>query len=246
MDKNSAELAFIISYPHYSDIDRYIHRLKEIHSLGITSILLEGDIKIGKINIAGKGTVGLILKAKVKSEICALKVRRTDANRKTMDREAVLLKIANSAGIGPKLIRYSNNFIMMEFIDGLTIIDWIMQKNIAIEQVLKVVLTILNQCYMLDRSQIDHGELNRLDRHIIVSKSDTASIIDFESANIQRKTCNVTAAFQSLFLSGCVSKRVREILQFIEGEKIISALTTYKHHQNKINFENIISIILPS
>ena len=198
MDKNSAELAFIISYPHYSDIE-YIHRLKEIHSLGITSILLEGDIKIGKINIAGKGTVGLILKAKVKSEICALKVRRTDANRKTMDREAVLLKIANSAGIGPKLIRYSNNFIMMEFIDGLTIIDWIMQKNIAIEQVLKVVLTILNQCYMLDRSQIDHGELNRLDRHIIVSKSDTASIIDFESASIQRKTCNVTELFNHYF-----------------------------------------------
>ena len=68
-----------------------------------------------------------------------------------MDREATLLKLANSAGIGPKLIKYSNNFIMMEFIDGLTIIDWIMQKNIAIKQVLNVVLTILNQCYILDK-----------------------------------------------------------------------------------------------
>jgi putative serine/threonine protein kinase len=243
MDKNSEELAFIISYPHYSDIE-YIYRLKEIHSLGITSILLEGDIKIGKMNIAGKGTVGIVLKAQAKSEIYALKVRRTDANRKTMDREAALLKLANSAGIGPKIIKYSNNFIMMEFIDGLTIIDWVMQKNITVEQVLNVVRTILNQCYILDRSHIDHGELNRLDHHVIISKSDAVSIIDFESASIQRKTCNVTAAFQSLFLGGFVSRQVKEILHFIEGEKTISALATYKRHQNKINFENIINNII--
>ena len=141
----------------------YDNRLKELYSLEIGYVLAVGRLKIGKIPIAGKGCVSLVLKAQTKNKICALKIRRTDANRKTMEREVSLHQIANSAGVGPSIFRYSNNYIVMEFIDGLSIIDWVKQRTITADQVRNLAIDILEQCYNLDRVHIDHGELSCLD-----------------------------------------------------------------------------------
>ena len=238
----SPELATIISYPRLTDKE-YNNRLKELYSLEIKYILPAGRLKIGKIPIAGKGCVSLVLKAETKNKICALKIRRTDANRKTMEMEVSLHQIANSAGVGPSIFRYSENYIMMEFIDGLSIIDWVKQRSITAEQVRNLATAILQQCYNLDRTHIDHGELSRLDHHVIVSKSNTANIIDFESSSTQRRTSNVTAAAQSLFLNGPISKRINELLCFTKREKFIQELKIYKWNQTKTNFNNILSVV---
>jgi putative serine/threonine protein kinase len=130
----------------------------------------------------------------------------------------------------------------MEFIEGLSIVDWVKHHNITAHEVRNVVISALEQCYNLDRAHIDHGELSCLDHHVIVSKSNTANIIDFESSSTQRKPCNVTAAAQSLFVSGLVSNRVNEVVQLIKREKIIQLLKTYKLNQTRSNFDNIIGI----
>jgi putative serine/threonine protein kinase len=238
---NSPRISTIISYPHFSERE-YSKRLKEIYSLGINFIFSVGRTKIGSMAIAGKGCVSLVVKAESKNTICALKIRRTDASRKTMDREVNLHRIANSAGVGPSILDYSENFVIMEYIDGLSIINWINNQNINPEQVRNVVNSTMEQCFKLDKAHIDHGELSRLDHHVIVSQLDTANIIDFESSSTKRKICNVTAAAQSLFISGPVSKRVNEILHLPEREKIIKILRTYKHDQSRNNFDNIMSI----
>jgi putative serine/threonine protein kinase len=238
---NSSNLSTIISYPHFSKTE-YSNRLKEMYSLGINSIFSVGRTKIGSMSIAGKGCVSLVVKAEFKNTVCALKIRRTDANRKTMDREVTLHRIANSVGVGPGILDYSENFVVMQFIDGLSIINWIYNQNINPEQVRNVVISTLEQCYKLDRAHLDHGELSRLDHHIIVSQASTANIIDFESSSTKRMTCNVTAAAQALFLSGLVSKKVNELLHLPEREKIIKALRSYKQDQSRYNFDNIISI----
>ena len=124
----SSELATIICYPNFS-IQDYTIRLNEIHSLGINTILFGGRTKIGRMNIVGKGCVGLVVKVKIEDKIYACKIRRTDADRKDMRREVLLHTIANSIGIGPSLFAHTENFIIMEFIDGLTIIDWIRQQQ---------------------------------------------------------------------------------------------------------------------
>jgi putative serine/threonine protein kinase len=238
---NSPKLSTIISYPHFSERE-YSNRLKEIYSLGIDFIFSVGRTKIGNMAIAGKGCISVVVKAEIKNRICALKIRRTDASRKTMDREVTLHRIANSVGVGPHISDYSENFVIMEYIDGLSIINWINNNNINPEQVRNVVINIMEQCYKLDRAHLDHGELSCLNHHVIISETDTANIIDFESSSTKRKTCNVTAAAQSLFLSGLVSKRVNEILHLPEREKIIKALRIYKEDQSRNNFDNILSI----
>ena len=240
LDIYSPELAIIISYPLFNVL-QYANRLNEICSLGITHVLPTGSTKIGKMAIAGKGSVSIVLKVKTKGKICALKIRRTDANRETMKREVSMHKIANSVDVGPELFGFSKNLISMEFIDGLSIVDWVKQQDITSDEVRKVAISILEQCYNLDKAHMDHGELSCINHHVIISKSNTANIIDFESSSTQRKSRNVTAAAQSLFISrGLISNRVNEVLGYTKKEKNIEVLKTYKWNQNKANFDKII------
>jgi putative serine/threonine protein kinase len=235
LDIGSPELAPLISYPRFSEIE-YRDRIAEMESLGITSIMLGGWTVVNGARVAGKGCVGLVLRAKIGNKACALKIRRVDADRKTMDEEARLHRIANDAGVGPHLEGHTKNLIAMEFIDGQSIVDWVASAPKARLRVMA--RSVLEQCYSLDRTGLDHGELSRLNRHVIVS--DSPSIIDFESASTARKTCNVTAAAQSMFLHGAVAGMVKKTLQ-ADREKALAALRTYKRDQTRANFDAVLA-----
>jgi putative serine/threonine protein kinase len=240
LDIRSSKLVPLILYPRFSESE-YKDRIVEMESLGITSIILDGKTMVNSAHIAGKGCVGLVVKAKSGSKVFALKIRRTDADRKTMDNEAHFHKIANSVGVGPSLQGHTKNLIAMEFVAGKNIIDWV--ENAAKSKMCTVATAILEQCFSLDRAGLDHGELNRLARHVIVS--DRSYIIDFESASTTRKTCNVTAAAQSMFLYGIVANRVKKILAGnIDRDKVIHALRTYKHSHTRANFEGVLESLL--
>jgi putative serine/threonine protein kinase len=98
--------------------------------------------------------------------------------------------------------------------------------------------SILEQCHALDLAGLDHGELSRLDRHVIMS--DTPCIIDFESASTARKTCNVTAAAQSIFLYSAVADRIKKILGAPDRDRVISALRAYKQDQTAASFRAVL------
>lgn len=238
---NSSELATIICYPNFSTED-YATRLNEIHSLGIEAILFGGKTKIGRLNIVGKGCVGLVVKVEIEDKIYACKIRRTDANRKNMRREGLLHTLANSIDVGPSLFAYTENFIIMEFIDGLTIIDWIRQQNLSADKVRDIVVTVLKNCYNLDKIHLDHGELSRLDRHILISKYNNVNVIDFESSSNLRKMSNVTSASQALLLSGVIAKRINGLLNISKNE-VIQILRLYKQEPTRDNFDRLVQII---
>jgi putative serine/threonine protein kinase len=215
--------------------------LKELEIMGVNSIFSVGGTKIGKFRILGKGGVGLVVKVKSNDrKTYALKIRRIDANRRSMEREVKLHKIANSTGVGPCIYANSKNFILMEFIDGCNIVGWLNQQDINADQIRKVVISTLEQCYSLDRANLDHGELSCLDHHVLVSESVNAHIIDFETSSIDRKARNVTAAAHSLLLNGTVSRRVINSIHFAEREKIIQLLRRYKWNQTRSSFDNIL------
>lgn len=243
LDIRSPSLVPLITYPHFSESE-YNDRIIEMGSLGITSIILGGKTIVNGTPIAGKGCVGVVVKSKVGSKVSALKIRRTDADRNSMKEEAHFLKIANSIGVGPHFEGQTRNLIAMEYIAGQSIIDWILGNNrnyyskVTMRKMCTVTRSILEQCFSLDEAGLDHGELSRLARHVIVS--DSPYIIDFESASTIRKTSNVTAAAQSIFLYGLVSNSVRKILANIDREKALEALRTYKHFQTRANFDAVL------
>ncbi|MGH9428607.1 MAG: serine/threonine protein kinase, partial [Terriglobia bacterium] len=117
------------------------------------------------ISIAGKGWVGLVLKAKIGDRTCALKIRRIDADRKDMEAEAKIHGMANAAGVGPRLEGHTKNLIAMEFAEGPSIVQWIRDAPAGAAR--RVAESVLQQCYVLDTAGIDHGELSRLGRHVI-------------------------------------------------------------------------------
>ena len=241
LDIRSPRLIPVISYPHFSESE-YKDRIIEMDSLGITSIILDGKTIVNGAHIAGKGCVGIVVKAKAGSKACALKIRRTDADRKTMDNEVRFHKIANSACIGPRLEGHTKNLIAMEFVTGQSIMDWVIGNKATKSKICTLVAAILEQCFSLDVAGLDHGELSRLTRHVIVS--DKPYIIDFESASTKRKTCNVTAAAQSLLLYGIVANKVKKIMGHTDKEKVIQALRTYKHIHTRANFDAVLGSLL--
>jgi putative serine/threonine protein kinase len=164
-----------------------------------------------------------------------------------MLREASVHQMVNTIGIGPKLVKFSENLIIMEFIDGLSIIDWIRQQHLDKHRVLNIVTNILKQCFILDMANINHGELSNLNYHIIVSYSERVSIIDFESTSLNRKKSNnVTSASQSLFISGMISHYINNILNLLSKDSIIDKLRVYKRDQNVTNFDSLIQTISKS
>jgi putative serine/threonine protein kinase len=131
----------------------------------------------------------------------------------------------------------------MEFIDGLTIIDWIrQQQNLSTYKVRDIVVTVLKKCYDLDKIHLDHGELSRLDRHVLISEHDNVNIIDFESSSNLRKISNVTSATQALLLNGMIARRINDLLNIPKNE-IIQILRLYKQKPTKYNFDRLIQIV---
>jgi putative serine/threonine protein kinase len=235
LDIGSSELVPLICYPRFSESE-YSDRIAEMESLGVTSITLGGRTVVNGMRVAGKGCVGLVLRAKIGNKAYALKIRRVDADRKTMYEEARLHRIANDTGVGPQLGGQTKNLIAMEFVDGQNIVDWIASAQEGRLQ--SMARSVLEQCYSLDRAGLDHGELSRLNKHVIVS--DSPFIIDFESASTTRKTCNVTAAAQSIFLHGAVAGTMKKTLQ-ANREKVLVALKVYKRDQTRTNFDAVLA-----
>ena len=93
-------------------------RIKELQGLGIQDISFQGELKIGTISVLGKGYVGIVVLGKLGRKKVAVKIRRNDSPRKNLKKEAQLLQITNRYGGGPKLIDYSKNFLVIEYLEG--------------------------------------------------------------------------------------------------------------------------------
>ena len=62
-------------------------RIKELGSLGVESISFQGELKIGTINVLGKGYVGIVVLCKIGKKKVAVKIRRIDSQRKNLKKK---------------------------------------------------------------------------------------------------------------------------------------------------------------
>ena len=228
----------ILAFPKVkeSEIEK---RMVELRKLGVTHISFTGPLQIDKCNILGKGYVGMVVLAKKSGKIVALKIRRTDSPRKNMSDEAKLLKIANEINIGPKFIKNSKNFLVMELIDGEKIIDWAKNSKTKSKDLYHVINNVLRECYLLDNVGLDHGELSTIDKHVIVGKNRN-TIIDFESSSTKRVSSNVSAATQAIFIGTGLAKIIRKKIQVPRRDKIIRLVRNYKKLRTQKSFDDLV------
>lgn len=203
-------------------------RVKELKKIGVHAIILTGRHRVAEMQVLGKGHTGLVLAAETQDGLLALKARRVDADRPSMAEEARLLSAANLVGVGPRLHSWSMNFLLMEFTEGIYLSEWIRELTPENGGELKQVLAdVMDQARRLDVAHIDHGELVRLRRHIILSHEGPV-IIDFESASTTRRPANVTTVVQSLFLNTKASTVIEGLIGLPDREELMLALRAYK------------------
>jgi putative serine/threonine protein kinase len=222
----------ILCYPNPQPAE-LAARLNELEHLGIEALELRGSTLLDGFPLLGKGTVGMILVGLMGNRRVAVKIRRTDARRGDMSHEARMLAEANGVGVGPQLIGTTSNIIVMQLINGSPLAKWISAKRRTKTLVRSVLERVLVQARRLDEIGLDHGELSRAPKNVMIGRSGKPWIVDFESASMQRKPKNVTSIVQ-YFLFGQISHRV----QWFRGDRrsLLKALRAYKQDGSAQNW----------
>ena len=233
----------VICYPKY-DAKELRKRLKELRKLGVIAIEFSGKKVVSDLPVLGKGCVGVVVIAYRKDERIAMKIRRVDAGRTKMQHEAEMLNKANTANVGPNLLDVSDNFLVMEFISGMLFPEWIncLRGRGTKSKVQRVLRAILEQSWNLDELGLDHGELSRAPKHIIIDAKEKPWIVDFETASANRKVSNVTSICQYFFMGSQIAKTIQKKLGKIDKIKLLQALKNYKQERTRESFERILEI----
>ena len=231
----------IICYPR-CDIYEFEYRLKQLKRLGIDFIISYGPTQIGKIFVLGKGCTSIVVKALRHEMVVALKIRRTDANRKDLVREAEILKIVNRYGVGPRLIDYTPDILVMEYIEGVEFGEWIerVQDDQAIKNVLK---KLLEKLYVLDSIGICHLELSNPRKHIVIVEEKPV-ILDFETVSTKTTKTNITQVLNYLiFRKNKISDKVTRILELRNIGLLKTLLRKYKKERTSEIFLEVIKTL---
>ena len=235
--------ALVLCYPKPSEAEVQ-KRLVELRQHGIEAVEFAGKTSAFNVPVLGKGFVGIVVATHLDGQRVALKIRRVDADRAGLEQEAQMLAKANAVQVGPRLIGVSKNFLLMQLVDGAVLPEWLdAHKEQA--HVRGVLNDVLEQCWRLDTAGLDHGELSKAPKHILVDEQQKPWIVDFETASVNRKVSNVTSVCQFLFTSGgAVARAVAEVLGAVNREEIICALRLYKKERTRENFSRVVQACL--
>lgn len=232
----------VLAYPKATSRE-ITKRVLELERLGIKGLRFEGSTILNNVAVLGKGYVGIVVLARQGRKDVALKIRRMDSSREEMQSEARLLRLANEVDVGPRVIESSKNFIVMEYLEGKKIIDWVkgLHGKGSAAKLRSTVRQVLEDCYSLDKIRLDHGELSYLHKHVIVGR--LPCIIDFESASVNRRTSNVTSATQGIFIGSGLASIVKKIIKVPNKKEMIESLKRYKHDQSRENFDDLLRVL---
>jgi putative serine/threonine protein kinase len=231
--------ASILCYPRVDERELE-SRLSELELRGVTAIEFAGKANAFNVPVLGKGYVGIVVIARRYGQRLALKIRRMDADRADLLHEAEMLKKANSVGVGPEFVDVSKNFLLMQLIEGDLLPAWLKDSR-EVTEGRQVLSEVLEQCWKLDQAGLDHGELSKAPKHVIVDYCQQPWIMDFESSSDTRKPANVTAICQYVTMSGGpIPRRISEILGERKRDEIIKALRQYKKEQTRESLDQVI------
>jgi len=233
----------ILTYPRIS-LRQARSRIRQLERLGVDEIVFEGHARIGRLGILGLGRVGIVVRARAGDKVCALKIRRTDANRPNMEAEVRIATLANRVGVGPEIYAHTRDMILMKLLESQEIVDWLkgLRGKGRRGEARETIHSLLNQCRTLDIMGIDHGQLSNLRKHAVVAEG-KPWIIDFESAGTNRKPRNVTTAAQYLLVGGGISPLMRRTLGVHDTETLKRLLGEYKRDLSDYSYAKILEFL---
>ena len=221
--------SLVLSYPQPNPIE-IEHKIKQLKKLQVDRLVFGGNLAIDRIRLLGKGVSGLVVTGIIKEERVALKIRRVDSRRDSMEHETSMLRLANSVEVGPRYLGSTSDVLAMELVDGERLPAWLssLKGRGRRSRVRHVVKELLDQCLRLDRCGLDHGELSRAHKNILVPGDCGPYILDFESASTNRRSSNLTSLVQYFFLGGVFSRKIQRVLGPTDRKDLLEEMRIYK------------------
>ncbi|MBE9066084.1 serine/threonine protein kinase [Leptolyngbya cf. ectocarpi LEGE 11479] len=230
----------LLAYPS-GDAETLTHRWVELQTLGIEAVYDYGPETLAGLKMLGLGYCGVVLRVRHGGSDRVLKIRREPAPQASLHREADMLMRANAVSVGPQYIAHSDNFLLMDYVKGPTLVDWLLQPQPA-EAIHSVVSQLIYQAYRLDQAGMDHGDLRCITAHALV-QSDTPVLIDFSGASLDRRSANVTTLVQGLFIGTKVTQLLRFWFPQLNKAELIEYLRKYKQQPSSANITLLLTYL---
>lgn len=243
---SNADLDKILCYPNPM-LQSCPERLEEVKSLGIKTVFSYGSIRIGKLNIIGKGHAGVIALAyhDVYGYV-ALKIRRIDSKRDSLRQEALIMKYAEDIKGIPRVYSYTDDFIVREYIDG-DILKNFIKQNIDSQKLRILLENIVKLFYNLDARGIDIDEIRNPLKQIVIRCSNPREvyIVDLESVRIGKGSNNLLRIISFILKGKIGNKFVYEVIDlgYEHRKTLLFYATIYKRGDDEKRREVLNKII---
>ncbi|MBN1175362.1 hypothetical protein JXA48_01840 [Candidatus Woesearchaeota archaeon] len=186
-----------------------------------------------EVSVLSFGKRGIVLKAKKNDLDVAIKLCRPESKaRNAILMEAKYLGEVNKLGVGPKIIEFSEHFVVMEYIEGLRIDEWLL--NSTKEETLGMLSVLFHQLFSLDKAGINKSEMTNPYKHIIVKKDLIPVMIDFERARFNPKPQNITQ-FAQYLTGGNILPILQEKNILLDVDKFKNIIQSYSKNKEVID-----------
>ncbi|MCS7083833.1 MAG: hypothetical protein NZL90_02465 [Aquificaceae bacterium] len=165
--------------------------------VGSAKSFKELELYLEGLEKVGKGWRGVVFRAKLGDLVLAIKVARSPQVLDSIKRESRVLSMLLGFEGFPQLRFFGEDFIAYDFIDG----KIFKRASLSKAQRIQVFLQVLELIKTLDILGIDKGEMNKLDKNLIISQN-KVYLIDFERARLSNKTHNLSKFLQLLSVEG--------------------------------------------
>ena len=181
-----------------------------------------------------KGKRGNVYLAKHKGKTVVVKqARATSTVINRLENEAYWLKKLNKYSIGPKFISLAEGKIMMEYVQGETIQDYLRTGK----PLKKIAREVLEQCRVMDKLHVNKLEMTNPYKHIIIKKGPVNRkhivMIDFERCKQTPTPKNVTQFCQYLVKRGWD----------VDKKQLQQALQNYKQDYSLRSFRLLLRLL---
>ncbi len=223
----------IVCYP-YKKQSSCLYRIESLKNIEIERLYSFGKVQIDRYNIIGKGHAAIVVLAKHRVYgVVALKIRRIDSKRTSLEYEAKLLEATHQCGYTPKPYLYTDDFIVREYIDGLTIKEFL-EMIYSKENVIELIKHLLLAAYSLDRLGVDVYELSRPYKQVILLCGDPKKpfFIDLESGGYSSRPSNVARIVNFVIVESIKRKNIIRDSIKLDGDKIQLLFKLIKIYKN--------------
>ena len=193
-----------------------------------------------------KGHRGIveIKSMKINGEDTLVAIKRSLTEHYDASNEARFLKMLNKSGIGPKLFKLDtkNNSIIMEYIQGMRILDYFKDNYVKKKQIKDVIEKILLQLYAMDVSKVNKLEMTNPYKHIII-RDDFPVMIDFERCIYTEKPKNITQFIQFLCSGKLINILSKKHIE-INTSALLNLAKNYKNDYDEKYLKKILECII--